>query len=134
MTKIKEVKTPKDLLRETYKEHAETFYNAYIENVCTMLAENLTGKEMLEVQNILKDSVNLVPLMEKLSQFVIDDAKLTDDEIMIVINYTSSDVGKRAIKAGINSAKYLQENQEEIVKLIIGTEAIQKLNKIIEKK
>lgn len=133
MVKTKEVKSPKELLKEAYRGQAEHFSEAFIEQICLQFADIATGKQMLEIQKVLNEKVNLEPFMETLAEFVITDAKLTDDEIMVVVDYTTSDVGQRAIKAGLNSTKYIQENGNVILTQILG-DALQKLEEILEKK
>lgn len=133
MAKTKEVKSPKELLKEAYRGQAEHFSKLFIEQVCQQVASIATGKQMLEVQKVLTENINLEYFMETLSDFVITDAKLTDDEIMVVVGYTTSDVGQRAIKAGLNSTKYLRENGNVILTQILG-DSLQKLEEILEKK
>lgn len=132
MAKTKEVKSPKQLLKEAYRGQAEHFSGAFIDQLCLQFADKVNGKQMIEIQKVLTENVNLEGFMETSADFVIEDAKLTDDEIMVVVDYTTSDVGQRAIKAGLNSTKYIQENGDVILTQILG-DALQKLEEILEK-
>lgn len=133
MTKAKQTKSPKEMLKEAYRGQAEHFSKFFIEQMCQQVASVATGKQMLEVQKVLTENVNLEGFMETLADFVITDAKLTDDEIKVVVEYTTSDVGQRQIRAGLNSAQYIQDNSEHILQMVLG-DALSDIEKILEKK
>lgn len=121
-------------LKEFYKIQAEQYTEQVKSAMCNMLSTHLSGKQMLELQNILKDSCDMSVFCEFMADFVTKDANLTESDIKVVIKYLSSDVGKRMIESGFNMQKYILDNQEYITSLIFNEEVMTKLGDIIDSK
>ena len=74
---------PKEAMKEKYQRQAETLSQALVSQICDQLSEALNGKQMLQVQNILKEGVHLV---WRSSQGLMDEA--VEPEVLATIEQT----------------------------------------------
>ena len=134
-TKYKElskVKEPKEAMKEKYQQQAETISQVMVSQICNQFAEVLNGKQMLQVQTILKEGIKVDKIIDMLVDFIIEDAKLTNQEISFVVDYMNTDVAQRVVKSGINLQAHLLENKEKFVEMIMSQEVMEKIEKIVK--
>lgn len=123
---------PKEAMKEVYQRQAETLSQALVSQICDQLSEALNGKQMLQVQNILKEGVKVDKILDMIVDFIIEDAKLTNQEISFVVEYMKTDVAQRVIKSNINLQSHFLENKEKFVEMIMSPEVVAKIEKIVK--
>ena len=123
---------PKEAMKEIYQRQAEDIKQAVVTQFCNHLAEILNGKQMLEVQTIMKEGVKVNEILDMIVDFVIDDAELTNQEISFVVDYMKTDVAQRVIKSGINLQKHFLQNQEKFANMLLTPEIMDKIEKIVK--
>ena len=102
-----------------------------VSQICNQFAEVLNGKQMLQVQTILKEGIKVDKILDMIVDFIIEDAKLTNQEISFVVDYMNTDVAQRVIKSGINLQAHFLENKEKFVEMIMTPEVMEKIEKIV---
>lgn len=123
---------PKEAMKEKYQQQAETLSQALVSQICDQLSEALNGKQMLQVQTILKEGVKVDKILDVVVDFIIEDAKLTNQEISFVVDYMKTDVAQRVTKSSINLQAHLLENKEKFVEMIMSPEVMEKIEKIVK--
>lgn len=123
---------PKEAMKEIYQRQAETISQVLVSQICDQLSEALNGKQMLQVQNILKEGVKVDKILDMIVDFIVEDAKLTDQEISFVVEYMKTDVAQRVIKSSINLQAHFLENKEKFVEMIMSPEVVEKIEKIVK--
>ena len=123
---------PKEAMKEVYQRQAETISQVLVSQICDQLSEVLNGKQMLQVQNILKEGVKVDKILDMIVDFIIEDAKLTDQEISFVVEYMKTDVAQRVVKSSINLQAHFLENKEKFVGMIMSPEVVAKIEKIVK--
>lgn len=123
---------PKEAMKEIYQRQAETIPQVLVSQICDQLSEALNGKQMLQVQNILKEGVKVDKILDMIVDFIIEDAKLTNQEISFVVEYMKTDVAQRVIKSSINLQAHFLENKEKFVEMIMSPEVVEKIEKIVK--
>ena len=123
---------PKEAMKENYQRQAETLSQALVSQICDHLSEALNGKQMLQVQTILKEGVKVGKILDVIVDFLIEDAKLTNQEISFVVDYMKTDVAQRVTKSSINLQTHLLENKEKFVEMIMSPEVVAKIEKIVK--
>ena len=123
---------PKEAMKEVYQRQAETLSQALVSQICDQLSEALNGKQMLQVQNILKEGVKVDKILDMIVDFITEDAKLTNQEISFVVDYMKTDVAQRVIKSNINLQAHFLENKEKFVEMIMSPEVVEKIEKIVK--
>ena len=123
---------PKEAMKEVYQRQAETISQVLVSQICDQLSEVLNGKQMLQVQNILKEVVKVDKILDMIVDFIIEDAKLTDQEISFVVEYMKTDVAQRVVKSSINLQAHFLENKEKFVGMIMSPEVVAKIEKIVK--
>lgn len=123
---------PKEAMKEKYQRQAETLSQALVSQICDQLSEALNGKQMLQVHTILKEGVKVDKILDMIVDFIIEDAKLTDQEISFVVDYMKTDVAQRVIKSNINLQAHFSENKEKFVEMIMSPEVMEKIEKIVK--
>lgn len=123
---------PKEAMKEKYQQQAETISQVMVSQICNQFAEVLNGKQMLQVQTILKEGIKVDKILDMIVDFIIEDAKLTNQEISFVVDYMNTDVAQRVVKSGINLQAHLLENKEKFVEMIITPEVMEKIEKIVK--
>lgn len=123
---------PKEEMKEKYQLQAETLSQALVSQICNQLSEALNGKQMLQVQNVLKEGVKVDKILDMIVDFIIEDAKLTNQEISFVVDYMNTDVAQRVTKSSINLQAHLLENKEKFVEMIMSPEVMEKIEKIVK--
>ena len=103
-----------------------------VSQICNQFAEVLNGKQMLQVQTILKEGIKVNKILDMIVDFIIEDAKLTDQEIGFVVDYMNTDVAQRVVKSGINLQAHFLENKEKLVEMIMSPEVMEKIEKIVK--
>lgn len=121
----------KELLKQCYQRQANNTVSAIVDVMCNQLSETLNGKQMLEVQKILKQDLKVDKILDMMVDFVVEDAKLSEEDLKFVAEYMQTDVAQRMIAAGTNLASYLQTQQETILQMIITEESMVKLEKVL---
>ena len=127
----KVIVNPKDQMKELYQKQASQITQVIVNTMCDQLAEALNGKQMLQVQQILKEGVKIDNILDMIVDFVVEDAKLTDKDINFVVDYMKTDVAQRVINAGVNLQAHFLEHKEKFADLIITPEVMAKIEKII---
>ena len=127
----KVIVNPKDQMKDLYQKQASQITQVIVNTVCDQLAEVLNGKQMLQVQQILKEGVKIDSILDMIVDFVVEDAKLTDKDINFVTDYMKTDVAQRVINAGVNLQVHFLENKEKFADMIITPEVMAKIEKII---
>jgi len=123
---------PKEAMKEKYQRQAETLSQYLVSQICDQLSEALNGKQMLQVQTILKEGVKVDKILDVIVDFIIEDAKLTDQEISFVVDYMKTDIAQRVIKSNINLQAHFLENKEKFVEMIMSPEVMEKIEKIVK--
>lgn len=123
---------PKEAMKEKYQQQAETVLQVMVSQICNQFAEILNGKQVLQVQTILKEGIKVDKILDMIVDFIIEDAKLTNQEISFVVDYMNTDVAQRVVKSGINLQAHLLENKEKFVEMIITPEVMEKIEKIVK--
>lgn len=123
---------PKEAMKEVYQRQAETLSQVLVSQICDQLSEALNGKQMLQVQNILKEGVKVDKILDMIVDFIIEDAKLTNQEINFIVEYMKTDVAQRVIKSSINLQAHFLENKEKFVEMIMSPEVMEKIEKIVK--
>lgn len=123
---------PKEVMKEVYQRQAEALSQALVSQICDQLSEALNGKQMLQVQNILKEGVKVDKILDVIVDFIIEDAKLTNQEISFVVDYMKTDVAQRVTKSSINLQAHFLENKEKFVEMIMSPEVMEKIEKIVK--
>lgn len=123
---------PKEAMKEKYQRQAETLSQALVSQICDQLSEILNGKQMLQVQTILKEGVKVDKILDVIVDFIIEDAKLTNQEISFVVDYMKTDVAQRVTKSSINLQAHLLENKEKFMEMIMSPEVMEKIEKIVK--
>ncbi|ULG01531.1 hypothetical protein phiA019_0186 [Aeromonas phage phiA019] len=123
---------PKEAMKEKYQLQAETLSQALVSQICDQLSEALNGKQMLQVQNILKEGVKVDKILDMIVDFIIEDAKLTNQEISFVVDYMKTDVAQRVIKSNVNFQAHFLENKEKFLEMILSPEVMAKIEKIVK--
>lgn len=123
---------PKEAMKEIYQRQAETISQVLVSQICDQLSEALNGKQMLQVQNILKEGVKVDKILDMIVDFIIEDAKLTNQEINFIVEYMKTDVAQRVIKSNINLQAHFLENKEKFVEMIMSPEVVAKIEKIVK--
>lgn len=123
---------PKEVMKEVYQRQAETLSQGLVSQICGQLSEALNGKQMLQVQNILKEGVKVDKILDMIVDFIVEDAKLTEQEISFVVDYMKTDVALRVTKSSINLQAHLLENKEKFVEMIMSPEVMEKIEKIVK--
>lgn len=124
---------PKEAMKEIYQRQAENLSQVLVSQICDQLSEILNGKQMLQVQNILKEGVKVDKILDMIVDFIIEDAKLTNQEISFVVEYMKTDdVAQRTIKSNINLQAHFLENKEKFVEMIMSPEVVEKIEKIVK--
>ena len=123
---------PKEAMKEIYQMQAETIKQAVVAQFCNHLAEVLNGKQMLEVQTIMTEGVKVNEILDMIVDFIIDDATLTTEEIIFIVEYMKTDVAQRCIKSGINLQKHFLQNQEKFANMLVTPEIMNKIEKIVK--
>jgi hypothetical protein len=129
----KEKPVSKELLKQCYKKQVETVADVFVKTICNQLANGLTGKQMLEIQNLLKNNTNVEPLLDLMVGFIVQEAKLTEEEIEFVAKYMETEVAQRFMSASLDSHKFLEDKGEELLTLVWSSETISKLEDFIVK-
>lgn len=124
---------PKELLKQRYKKQVENVADVIVKTICNQLADALTGKQMLEIQSLLKNNTNVEPLLDLMVDFIVKQANLTEEEIEFVAKYMETEVAQRLMSASLGVAQHLQDKGEELIPLIWSTETISKLKDFIVK-
>lgn len=123
---------PKEAMKKKYQQQAETISQVMVSQICNKFAEVLNGKQMLQVQTILKEGVKVDKILDMVVDFIIEDAKLTNQEISFVVDYMNTDVAQRVVKSGINLQTHFLENKEKLVEMIMSPEVMEKIEKIVK--
>jgi uncharacterized membrane protein affecting hemolysin expression len=123
---------PKEAMKKKYQQQAETISQVMVSQICNQFAEVLNGKQMLQVQTILKEGVKVDKILDMVVDFIIEDAKLTNQEISFVVDYMNTDVAQRVVKSGINLQTHFLENKEKLVEMIMSPEVMEKIEKIVK--
>lgn len=123
---------PKEAMKEKYQRQAEALSQALVSQICGQLSEALNGKQMLQVQNILKEGVKVDKILDMIVDFIIEDAKLTNQEINFIVEYMKTDVAQRVIKSNINLQAHFLGNKEKFVEMIMSPEVMEKIEKIVK--
>ena len=123
---------PKEVMKEVYQRQAETLSQGLVSQICGQLSEALNGKQMLQVQNILKEGVKVDKILDMIVDFIVEDAKLTNQEISFVVEYMKTDVAQRVIKSNINLQTHFLDNKEKFVEMIMSPEVMEKIEKIVK--
>ena len=131
ISKLKEP-YPKEAMKEKYQQQAETISQVMVSQICNQFAEVLNGKQMLQVQTILKEGIKVDKILDMVVDFIIEDAKLTNQEISFVVEYMNTDVAQRVVKSGINLQTHFLENKEKLVEMIMSPEVMEKIEKIVK--
>ena len=131
VSKLKEP-DPKEAMKEKYQQQAETISQVMVSQICNQFAEVLNGKQMLQVQTILKEGVKVDKILDMVVDFIIEDAKLTNQEISFVVDYMKTDVAQRVVKSNINLQAYFLENKEKLVEMIMSPEVMEKIEKVVK--
>ena len=131
VSKLKEP-DPKEAMKEKYQQQAETISQVMVSQICNQFAEVLNGKQMLQVQTILKEGVKVDKILDMVVDFIIEDAKLTNQEISFVVDYMNTDVAQRVAKSGINLQAHFLENKEKVVEMIMSPEVMEKIEKVVK--
>ena len=63
---------PKEAMKEKYQLQAETLSQALVSQICNQLSEALNGKQMLQVQNVLKEGVKVDKILDMIVDFIIE--------------------------------------------------------------
>ena len=129
---LSKVKEPKEAMKEKYQQQAETISQVMVSQICNQFAEVLNGKQMLQVQTIMKEGIKVDKILDMIVDFIVDDAKLTNQEISFVVDYMNTDVAQRVVKSGINLQAHFLENKEKLVELIMSPEVMEKIEKIVK--
>ena len=123
---------PKEAMKEKYQQQAETISQVMVSQICNQFAEVLNGKQMLQVQTILKEGIKVDKILDMVVDFIVEDAKLTNQEISFVVDYMNTDVSQRVVKSNINLQAHFLENKEKLVELIMTPEVMEKIEKIVK--
>lgn len=123
---------PKEAMKEKYQQQAETLSQVMVSQICNQFAEVLNGKQMLQVQTILKEGIKVDKILDMIVDFIIEDAKLTNQEIGFVVDYMNTDVAQRVVKSNINLQFHFLENKEKFVEMIMTTEVLEKIERIVK--
>lgn len=123
---------PKEAMKEKYQQQAETISQVMVSQICNQFAEILNGKQMIQVQTILKEGIKVDKILDMIVDFIIEDAKLTNQEISFVVDYMNTDVAQRVVKSGINLQTHFLENKEKLVDMIMTPEVVEKIEKIVK--
>ena len=123
---------PKEVMKEIYQRQADTISQVMVSQICGQLSEALNGKQMLQVQNILKEGVKVDKILDMIVDFIVEDAKLTNQEISFVVEYMKTDVAQRVIKSNINLQTHFLDNKEKFVEMIMSPEVMEKIEKIVK--
>lgn len=123
---------PKEAMKEKYQQQAEAFSQFMVSQICNQFVEVLNGKQMLQVQTILKEGVKVDKILDMAVDFIIEDAKLTNQEISFVVDYMKTDVAQRVIKSNLNLQSHFLENKEKFVEMIMTLEVMEKLEKVVK--
>lgn len=123
---------PKEAMKEVCQRQAETLSQVLVSQICNQLSEALNGKQMLQVQTILKEGVKVDKILDMIVDFIIEDAKLTNQEISFVVEYMKTDIAQRVIKSNINLQTHFLDNKEKFVEMIISPEVMEKIEKIVK--
>ena len=123
---------PKEAMKEKYQQQAETISQVMVSQICNQFAEVLNGKQMLQVQTILKEGIKVDKILDMVVDFIIEDAKLTNQEISFVVDYMNTDVAQRVVKSGINLQTHFLEKKEKLVEMIMSPEVMEKIEKIVK--
>ena len=123
---------PKEAMKEKYQQQAETISQVMVSQICNQFAEVLNGKQMLQVQTILKEGIKVDKILDMTVDFIVEDAKLTNQEISFVVDYMNTDVSQRVVKSNINLQSHFLENKEKFVEMIITPEVMEKIEKIVK--
>ena len=129
---LSKVKEPKEAMKEKYQQQAETLSQVMVSQICNQFAEVLNGKQMLQVQTILKEGIKVDKILDMIVDFIIEDAKLTNQEISFVVDYMNTDVAQRVVKSNINLQAHFLENKEKLVEMIMSPEVMEKIEKIVK--
>lgn len=129
---IPENMQPKEAMKEIYQRQAEDIKQAVVAQFCNHLAEILNGKQTLEVQTIMAESVKVNEILDMIVDFVIEDAELTTQEISFVVEYMKTDVAQRVIKSGNNLQKHFLQNKEKFANMLVTPEILDKIEKIVK--
>lgn len=122
---------PKEAMKEKYQQQAETISQVMVSQICNQFAEVLNGKQMLQVQTILKEGIKVDKILDMIVDFIVEDSKLTNQEISFVVDYMNTDVSQRVVKSNINLQSHFLENKEKFVEMIITPEVMEKIEKIV---
>ena len=131
VSKLKEP-DPKEAMKEKYQQQAETISQVMVSQICNQFAEVLNGKQVLQVQTILKEGIKVDKILDMVVDFIVEDAKLTNQEISFVVDYMNTDVAQRVTKSSINLQANLLENKEKFVEMIMSPEVVAKIEKIVK--
>ena len=123
---------PKEAMKEKYQQQAEIISQIMVSQICNQFAEVLNGKQMLQVQTILKEGIKVDKILDMVVDFIVEDAKLTNQEISFVVDYMNTDVSQRVVKSNINLQSHFLENKEKFVEMIITPEVMEKIEKIVK--
>lgn len=123
---------PKEAMKEKYQRQAEALSRALVSQICDQLSEALNGKQMLQVQNVLKEGIKVDKILDMIVDFIIEDAKLTNQEISFVVDYMKTDVAQRVTKASINLQAHFLENKDKFAEMIFSPEVMEKIEKIVK--
>ena len=123
---------PKEAMKEKYQRQAEALSQALVSQICDQLSEALNGKQMLQVQNVLKEGIKVDKILDMIVDFIIEDAKLTNQEISFVVDYMKTDVAQRVIKSNINLQTHFSENKEKFLEMVLSPEVMEKIEKIVK--
>lgn len=123
---------PKEAMKEKYQQQAETISQVMVSQICNQFAEVINGKQMLQVQTILKEGIKVDKILDMIVDFIIEDAKLTNQEISFVVDYMKTDVAQRIVKSNINLQSHFLENKEKFVEMIMTPEVMEKIEKVVK--
>ena len=129
---LSKVKEPKEAMKEKYQQQAETISQVMVSKICNQFAEVLNGKQMLQVQTIMKEGIKVDKILDMIVDFIIEDAKLADQEIGFVVDYMNTDVAQRVVKSNINLQFHFLENKEKFAEMIMTTEVLEKIERIVK--
>ena len=76
--------------------------------------------------------IKVVKVLDMIVDFIVEDAKLTNQEISFVVDYMKTDVAQRVVKSGVNLQTHFLENKEKLVEMIMSPEVMEKIEKIVK--
>lgn len=103
----------KELLKQCYQRQANNTVNAIVDVMCNQLSEALNGKQMLEVQKILKQDIKVDKILDMMVDFIVEYAKLSEEDLKFVAEYMQTDVAQRMIALALILQVIFKHNKRQ---------------------